>query len=110
MITSIDRETLDKARITAESVVMAVNTGIRYLAADEVDSIRVLLLAAARPQHTNEGLPCEFCGENLRRLQLDRDAENGRINARINWSWTKAEVAKQLKGLASLIRSMAEGL
>lgn len=53
----------------------------------------------------NEGLPCEFCGEKLKRLQLDRTDEG--VNVRINWHWTRAEVVKQLKGLTSLIKSMA---
>jgi hypothetical protein len=58
----------------------------------------------------NEGLPCEFCGERLKRLQLDKSPDNKLIQVRINWAWTKGEVAKQLKGLASLIKFMAEGL
>jgi hypothetical protein len=58
----------------------------------------------------NEGLPCEFCGERLKRLQLDVSPDKKTVNVRINWAWTKGEVAKQLKGLHSLIKSMAEGL
>jgi hypothetical protein len=52
-----------------------------------------------------EGLPCEHCGKKLKRLQLDR-TEDG-VHVRTNWHWTKAEVVKQLKGLTSLIKSMA---
>ena len=58
----------------------------------------------------NKGLPCEFCGEKLKQLQLDRSPDGKNVLVRINMAWTKKEVAKQLKGLASLIKSMADGL
>lgn len=74
------------------------------------DAIATLLLAVTPPKHTNDGLPCEFCGEQLKRLQLDRSVDGKTVQVRINWAWTKKEVGKQLKGLTNLIKSMADGL
>lgn len=108
MIMSIDADKLKEAREYLADRVYS----IRHVThSDEAaDAIALLLLATTPPRHDNEGLPCEFCGEKLKTLQIDRSLDGKRLQVRINWSWTKKEVGKQLKGLASLIKSMAEGL
>lgn len=60
------------------------------------------------PNNDNTGLPCEFCGQKLKRLQIER-SENGTLFVRVSVEWSMAEALSEAKGFLKLVGMFVKG-
>lgn len=57
----------------------------------------------------NTGLPCPDCGKKQQTMNCQFDPDRAGLNIRISVRLLRADVAKEIRGLCTLLKMLAKG-